>query len=67
MQGDYFKGAVRLRQGCWLGIGVVILPGVTIGRNSVVVANSVVTRDVPDYAVVAGNPAKIIKVLDPSE
>ncbi len=63
LQGDYFKGAVRLKQGCWLGIGVVILPGVTIGKNSVVSANSVVTQDVPDYAIAAGNPAKVIKVL----
>jgi acetyltransferase-like isoleucine patch superfamily enzyme len=67
LQGDYFKGAVRLKQGSWLGVGVVVLPGVTIGRNSIVAANSVVLRDVPDYAVVAGNPAKIIKVLEPSE
>lgn len=63
LQGDYFKGAVKLKQGCWLGVGVVILPGVTIGKNSVVSANSVVTQDVPDYAIAAGNPAKVIKVL----
>ena len=63
LQGDYFKGAIRLMQGCWLGIGVVVLPGVTIGKHSVVSANSVVTRDVPDYAIAAGNPAKVIKVL----
>lgn len=62
-QGDTFKGAVRLREGCWLGIGVVILPGVVVGRNSVVAANSVVTKDVPDYTVVAGMPAKIVKYL----
>jgi acetyltransferase-like isoleucine patch superfamily enzyme len=59
-QGDYFKGAVRLEQGCWLGIGVVVLPGVTIGRNAVVAANSVVTRDVPGFSVVAGAPACVI-------
>ena len=62
-QGDSFKGAVRLKEGCWLGIGVVILPGVTIGRNAVVAANSVVTKSVPDYAIVGGIPAKIIKLL----
>jgi acetyltransferase-like isoleucine patch superfamily enzyme len=63
LQGDSFLGAVTLRDGCWIGIGVVILPGVTIGRNSVVAANAVVTKDVPDYAVVAGIPAKVIKKL----
>src|SRR3974390_1335952 len=39
LQGDGFKGPVRLKEGCWLGIGVVILPGVTIGKNAVVAAN----------------------------
>ena len=63
LQGDSFLGPVILKDGCWVGIGAVILPGVTIGRNSVVAANAVVTRDVPDYAVVAGVPAKLVKTL----
>jgi acetyltransferase-like isoleucine patch superfamily enzyme len=62
-QGDAFFGAVTLRDGCWIGIGAVILPGVTVGRNAVVAANAVVTKDVPDCAVVGGIPAKIIKEL----
>ena len=62
-QGDFFKGEVRLKDGCWVGIGVVILPNVTIGQNSVVAANSVVTADVPDFTLVAGVPAQIIKQL----
>lgn len=60
-QGEYFKGAVRLKEGCWVGIGVVILPGVTVGRNAVVAANAVVVRDVPDYAVVGGIPARVLR------
>lgn len=63
-QGASFKGPVLLKEGCWLGIGVVILPGVTVGRNAIVAANAVVTRDVPDRTVVAGAPAKVIKTLD---
>jgi acetyltransferase-like isoleucine patch superfamily enzyme len=63
LQGDSFRGAVSLLDGCWIGIGVVILPGVTVGRNAVVAANAVVTKDVPDFAVVGGVPAKIIKQL----
>lgn len=63
LQGDIFKGRVLLREGCWIGIGVVILPGVTVGKNAIVASNSVVTKDVPDYSVVAGIPAKIIKYL----
>ena len=62
-QGDSFQGAVTLCEGCWIGIGAVILPGVTIGRNAVVAANAVVTKSVPDYAIVGGVPAKIIKQL----
>jgi len=61
VQGARFKGAVRLEQGCWLGVGVVVLPGVTIGKNAIVGANSVVTKSVPAYAIVAGVPAKIIR------
>lgn len=62
-QGDEYKGSVIIKSGSWLGIGAVILPGVTIGLNSVVGANSVVTKDVPDYTIVAGIPARIIKQL----
>lgn len=62
-QDDPFLGAVHLRDGCWIGIGAVILPGVTIGRNAVVAANAVVSKDVPDYAVVGGIPARTIKQL----
>ena len=50
-----------IKSGCWIGINVVILPGVTIGCNSVIAANSVVTRDIPDNVVAGGCPAKIIK------
>ena len=46
------------------GINVTVLPGVTIGENAIVGACSVVTKDVPDNAIVVGNPAKVIKYLD---
>jgi len=51
---------VRIRGGAWLGANVVVMPGVTVGRNAVVGANSVVTRDVRDFATVAGAPAHVI-------
>jgi acetyltransferase-like isoleucine patch superfamily enzyme len=63
-QGDAFVGGVALHDGCWIGIGAVILPGVTIGRNSVIAANSVVTQDIPARSVAAGIPARIIKTLE---
>jgi acetyltransferase-like isoleucine patch superfamily enzyme len=63
----YKVGITRLKSGCWIGINSVILPGVTIGKNSVVAANSVVNRDVPDFTVVGGCPAKILKKIDGSK
>jgi acetyltransferase-like isoleucine patch superfamily enzyme len=63
LQGGEFRGPVCLESGCWIGIGAVILPGVTIGRNAVVAANAVVTCDVPAHSVVAGIPARFIKSL----
>ncbi|KAK3906343.1 galactoside O-acetyltransferase [Staphylotrichum tortipilum] len=49
---------------CWFGGSVVVLPGVTIGRGVTVGAGSVVTRDVGDFVVVAGNPARVIRRLE---
>jgi len=51
----------------WLGDGAKVLKGVTIGENSIVAAGAVVTRDVPANTVVAGNPAQVVKELDPNE
>jgi len=56
---------VHIGDNVWLGDHSTVLKGVTIGENSVVAANSVVTRDVPANVVVAGNPAKVVKELDP--
>ncbi|KAK4184414.1 trimeric LpxA-like protein [Podospora australis] len=55
---------IVIGEDCWFGGSVVVLPGVTIGRGVTVGAGSVVTKDVPDFVVVAGNPAKIIRTLD---
>lgn len=52
---------VKIEDDCWIAANAVILAGVTIGKGSVVAAGSIVTKDVPSYSVVAGNPAKIIK------
>jgi acetyltransferase-like isoleucine patch superfamily enzyme len=59
-----FKGEVLIKEGSFIGINVVIMPGVTVGKNSVVGASAVVTKNVPDNSVVAGNPARIIKHFD---
>lgn len=56
--------AVVIKDFVWLGHGIILLPGVTIGEGAIVAAGAVVTKDVPDYAIVGGNPAKVIKYRD---
>lgn len=63
-QGVMGKGKVVIKKGAWLAFGCHILSGVTVGENSVVAANSVVTKDVPPYSVVAGNPARVVSAYD---
>lgn len=53
---------VTIKEGAWIGAKAIILCGVTVGKGSVIAAGSVVTKDVPDYAIYAGIPAKMIKV-----
>lgn len=63
----YTYGKVTIKKNAWLGMNVTVCPGVTIGKYAVVGAGAVVTKDVPDYAVVGGVPAKVIKMLDPAD
>ena len=55
---------IVIKKGAWIGAGASILPGVTVGKYAIVGAGAIVTKDVPDYAVVVGIPAKVIKTLD---
>lgn len=52
---------VRIGEGAWIGEKAIILPGVTIGKKSIVAGGAVVTKSVPEYSIVAGNPATLIK------
>lgn len=55
---------IEIKRNAWVGAGATILSGVTIGENAIVAASAVVTKDVPDNAVVAGIPAKVIKYIN---
>jgi acetyltransferase-like isoleucine patch superfamily enzyme len=63
-QGFTSKGPTRIGDNVWCGAHVVVTSGVTIGRRSVIGANSVVTRDIPPYSIAAGAPAKVIRRID---
>jgi acetyltransferase-like isoleucine patch superfamily enzyme len=56
-----------IEEGVWVASHVVVLAPVRIGRHAVVASGSLVLEDVPPYAVVAGRPAKVIKMIDPAE
>lgn len=60
LQGETRKG-VTIEEGAWIGTKAIILDGVRVGRNSIVAAGSIVTRDVPSYAIVGGVPARVLK------
>ena len=67
-QGQQASQPVHIGNDVWIGTRAILLPGVYIGEHSIIGAGSVVTKDVPAYAVVGGNPAKVIRFrTQPSE
>ena len=63
-QGYQYNMPVRIGRNCWLGAGVIVLPGVTIGDNTVVGAGSVVTKDLPPNVVAVGNPCRVLREIN---
>jgi acetyltransferase-like isoleucine patch superfamily enzyme len=63
-QGFTSKGPTRIGDNVWCGANVVVTSGVTIGRRSVIGANSVVTSNLPEFSIAAGAPAKVIKKVE---
>ena len=55
---------VNIKSGAWINPGCIIIAGITIGENSIVSVGSVVVNDVPDYCIVAGNPARVVKKIE---
>lgn len=55
---------IKIGNGCWLGGGVIVLPGVTIGGGSVIGAGSVVTKDIPENSLAVGNPCRVIRKIN---
>lgn len=58
-----YNAAVHIGRNCWIGAGVMIMPGVTIGDNTVIGAGSVVTKDIPSDVVAVGNPCKVMRPI----
>ena len=59
----YLFGEIVLKKGCSIGIGSIIMPGVTIGEGAMIGAGSIVTKSIPDWSIAVGNPAKVIKLI----
>lgn len=63
-QGYQYNAPVHIGRNCWFGAGVIILPGVTVGNNTVIGAGSVVTKDLPDNVVAVGNPCRVLREIN---
>lgn len=62
-QGYQYNLPIHIGRNCWIGAGALILPGVTIGDNTVIGAGSVVTRDIPSGVVAVGNPCRVLRAV----
>ncbi|KAK2597717.1 hypothetical protein N8I77_012482 [Diaporthe amygdali] len=63
--GVEYAGQVTIGDDCWIGGNVTIMPGVTIGKGCTIGSGSIVTKDIPEFSVAIGNPARVVKKVDP--
>lgn len=63
----YSIGTIHLKKGCSTGTGTIIMPGVTIGEGAIIGAGSLVTKDIPDWTIAIGHPAKVVKIIPKRE
>jgi acetyltransferase-like isoleucine patch superfamily enzyme len=61
------RGKITVKDKAWIGFNCIVMKGVTIGEGAIVAAGSVVTKDIPDWTIVGGNPAKVIKYISENE
>lgn len=63
-RGLQYNMPIHIGSNCWIGAGVIILPGITIGDNVVIGAGSVVTKDLPSNVVAVGNPCRVLREVN---
>ena len=63
-KGYQYNMAVHIGRNCWIGAGVIIVPGITIGDNVVIGSGSIVTKDIPDNVIAVGNPCKVLREVN---
>lgn len=63
-KGYQYNASVHIGRNCWLGAGVIIVPGITIGDNVVIGAGSIVTKDIPSNVLAVGNPCRILREIN---
>lgn len=63
-EGYQYNAPVHIGRNCWLGAGVIIVPGITIGDNAVIGAGSIVTKDIPANVLAAGNPCRVLREIN---
>lgn len=66
-EGYQYNKSIKIGRNCWLGAGVIVVPGVTIGDNVVIGAGSIVTKDIPSDVVAVGNPCRVLRKIDETE
>ena len=63
-KGYQYNASVRIGRNCWIGAGVIIVPGITVGDNVVIGAGSVVTKDIPSNVLAVGNPCRVLREIN---
>ena len=63
-KGYQYNASVRIGRNCWIGAGVIIVPGITVGDNAVIGAGSVVTKDIPSNVLAVGNPCRVLREIN---